>query len=134
MKCVQAIRAKRQRIGAIGFCFGGWGVFRLGAKGRNLVDCIATAHPSFLEKSEIDKIGVPVQIIAPEFDFMFTADLKDHSNQVIPKLGVAYDYQFFPGLEHGFATRGDPHNAAEREGMERATKAAVRWFKQWLID
>lgn len=134
VKCVQALRERHQHIGAVGFCFGGWGVFRLGAKGRNLVDCISTAHPSFLERSEIDNIGVPVQIMAPEIDPMFTPDLKAYAIQAIPELGVPFDYQFFPDLDHSFAVRGDPHNAAERKGMERAKNAAVSWLRQWLVD
>lgn len=40
-------------------------------------------------------------------------------------LGVAYDYQYFPGLEHSFAIRGDPKNPNEMKGMERAKNAAV---------
>ncbi|GIJ86873.1 hypothetical protein Asppvi_005771 [Aspergillus pseudoviridinutans] len=130
--CANALRSLHTRTGAIGFCYGGWAVFRLGAKGNKLVDCISTAHPSRLEKSEIENVAVPVQILAPEFDPMFTGELKLFSNQEIPKLGVPYDYQYFPGLEHGFASRGDPKNAAERKGMERAKNAAVLWFRQWL--
>ncbi|KAJ5779262.1 Alpha/Beta hydrolase protein [Penicillium paradoxum] len=134
VKCAQSLRSRYRRTGAVGFCFGGWAVFRLGAKDRDLVDCISVAHPTLLEKSEIDTVGVPVQILAPEIDPMFTPELKAYSNLVLPKLGVAYDYQFFPGLEHAFAIRGDPGNAAERKGMERAKNAAVFWMRQWLLD
>ncbi|KAH6974598.1 putative endo-1,3-1,4-beta-D-glucanase [Ilyonectria sp. MPI-CAGE-AT-0026] len=130
--CARALRSTYQRLGAIGFCYGGWGVFRLGAKGSQLVDCISTAHPTNLTKEEIQNIGVPVQILAPELDPMFTEELKAFSNQTIPTLGVAYDYQFFPGLEHAFAIRGDSRKPSERDGMERAKNAAVLWFRQWL--
>ena len=119
-------------MGVIGFCFGGWGAFRLGSKSNPLVDCVSVAHPTQLEEGEIADIGVPVQIMAPEVDPMFTEELKAFSNRVIPTLGVAYDYQYFPGLEHGFATRGNPGIGGERAGMERAKNAAVLWFRQWL--
>lgn len=128
----RALRSMYKRTAAIGFCFGGPIVFRLGKKGNNLVDCISTAHPTFLEKDEIIAVGVPVQILAPEIDSQFTPELKIFSNEIIPAAGVAYDYQYFPGLEHGFATRGDPSNSAERKGMERAKNATVLWFRQWL--
>ncbi|KAL3440785.1 Alpha/Beta hydrolase protein [Aspergillus insuetus] len=134
IECAKALRSTHQRTAAVGFCYGGWGVFRLGERGKNLVDCISTAHPSFLEKTEIDKVGVPVQILAPEIDPMFTAELKAYSNEVIPTLGVAYDYQFFPSLEHAFAVRGNPANPGERKGMERAKDSVVHWLKQWLRD
>lgn len=134
LDCARALRSQYLRVGAIGFCFGGWAVFRLGAKGNQLVDCISTAHPTFLEKQEIESVGVPVQILAPEMDMMFTEELKAHCNKVIPTLGISYDYQYFPGLEHGFAVRGDPTNPAEMKGLERAKNAAVLWFRQWLHD
>jgi hypothetical protein len=70
--------------------------------------------------------------MAPEFDPHFTEELKAFSNEVIPKLKVPYDYQYFPGLTHGFATRGNPDDSAELEGMERAKNAAVLWFRLWL--
>lgn len=127
------LRAQYQRVGAVGFCFGGWAVFRLGSKeNAGLVDCISTAHPTWLEKSEIENVNVPVQIMAPEFDTMFTPELRAFANQVIPTIGVPYDYQYFPGLEHAFATRGDKENPAECAGMERAKSAAVYWFRLWL--
>ena len=132
--CAKALRSEHgySSIGAIGFCFGGWAVFHLGAKGVGLVDCISTAHPTFLEQNEIREIGVPVQIMAPEHDPQFTDELKAFSNEVIPQLGVPYDYQYFPSLTHGFATRGNPDLKGEKEGMERAKNAAVLWFRQWL--
>ena len=32
MACAKSLREKYKRVGAIGFCYGGWAVFRLGAK------------------------------------------------------------------------------------------------------
>ena len=97
-----------------------------------MVDCISTAHPSALEKEEIDNVSVPVQICAPEIDPMFTSELKEYSNKVIPELKVEYDYQHFPKMVHGFVTRGDVNNPGQKNGLERAKNAAVYWFKQHL--
>lgn len=132
--CAKVLRTQYKRVAAIGFCYGGWAVFRLGGKGNNLVDCISTAHPTWLTKDEIGNVGVPVQIMAPEFDHAFTTELKNFSNQIIPTLGVGYDYQYFPGLEHAFAVRCNPSNKAELKGAERAKHAAINWFKQWLCQ
>ncbi|KAJ5155975.1 hypothetical protein N7492_008778 [Penicillium capsulatum] len=131
--CATALRSQYKRVGAIGFCYGGWAVFRLGSRtNRGLVDCISTAHPSWLTKEEIQEVGVPVQILAPEIDPVFTPELKEWSNRVIPRLGLDYDYQYFHGLEHAFAVRGNRDNAAEMKGLERAKNAVVYWCKQWL--
>ncbi len=132
------LRSKHRRVGAIGFCYGGWAVFQLGAKVTDgstpLVDCISTAHPTFLTKEEMSNVGVPVQIVAPEIDPQFTAELKAYALAEIPKLGVPFDYQFFPGLSHGFAVRGNREDEDEMNGLQRALRAAVGWFREWLAE
>lgn len=106
----------------------------MGSRENKLVDAISTAHPSLLTKEEVDAISVPVQILSPEFDQMYTQELKDYTNSKIPALGVEYDYQYFPGLVHGFAARGDPSNAAQKKGLERAKNAVVHWFSEHLHE
>lgn len=68
--CAKALKSEHnfKRVGAMGYCYGGWGCFQLGAKADPLVDAISMAHPSLVEQSEIDGVGVPTQILAPEFD------------------------------------------------------------------
>ncbi|KAL8937524.1 MAG: hypothetical protein Q9211_003645 [Gyalolechia sp. 1 TL-2023] len=133
-----------KKVGAIGYCWGGWPAFQLAAKGgtkaghclsdidcglgRDLVDCISVAHPAFVTEEDIDAVGVPVQIIAPEFDVTFSPEMKAYANKTIPELNVDYDYQHFPKLAHGFASRGDPDDKTQKEGLERAKNAAVSWF------
>lgn len=65
--CAQALKKDFKKVGAIGFCYGGWAVFQLGAKGAGLVDAISTAHPSILTKEEIDNVGV--SLVSPSSGF-----------------------------------------------------------------
>lgn len=134
LSCVKALRSQYKRIGVLGYCYGGWSSFRLGSKSHSppLVDCISAAHPTWLTKEEIDDIGVPVQILAPEVDPLFTPELKAYANSVIPTKSVPYDYQFFPGVEHSFATRGNPNDEKERRAMVRGKNAQVAWMREWL--
>lgn len=127
------LKSKYKRLGAAGYCWGGWGCFQLGAKGQDLVDCISVAHPSLLTNEEIDNIGVPVQINAPEHDPVYTSELKSHSLESIPKTGVPFSYQLYPGQAHGFASRGDAKKPGEREAMILAKDSAVTWFKNFLV-
>lgn len=85
-----------------------------------------------MTKEEINNVAVPVQILAPENDYMLTPELKAHCNSTIPTLNVDYDYQHFPGLSHGFCVRCNQSNANEKKGLERAKNAAVAWFVQFL--
>jgi len=133
-ECARTLRAKHKKVGAVGFCFGGWAVFRLGAKEHQppLVDCITAGHPSLLTKKDIDEVAVPVQILAPEIDPVYTAELKTHSFETIQKLQLPFDYQHFPGVEHACLVRGDPEKIGEREAMARGKNAAVSWLRQYL--
>lgn len=63
---------------------------------------------------------------------MFTEEFKEFANRVIPTKGMAYDYQYFPSLEHSFATKGDLNNEAEKRGLKCAKDAAISWFLEWL--
>jgi len=105
--CAGALRSKYNKVGAVGYCYGGWGCLQLGAKDNDLVDCISIAHPSIITTAEIDALNVPTQIIAPETDPQLTPELKEYCNRVIPGLGVPYMYDYYPGLRHGFAAKGE---------------------------
>lgn len=132
MKAVaEALKSEYPKVGAIGYCYGGWAVFKLGAD-PSLVDAVSTGHPALLTKEEINAIKVPVQILSPETDQTYSEELKEHSNKVIPTLGVPYEYVYFPGLVHGFATRGDQNNKLQKDGLERAKNSAVNFFKEFL--
>ena len=99
---------------------------------NNIVDCVSAVHPSLVEKSEIDSLGVPTQFVVSEFDEMFTPEFKKHALDVLPTLGLDYDYRYFTGLYHGFATRGDLNNPKQKAGLEGAKNAASAWFRQNL--
>lgn len=131
----RALRQQYKKVGAVGFCYGGWACLRLAAKEHSppLVDCISIGHPSLLVKKDIDEAGVlPIQILAPEIDLQYTAELKLHTFQTLQKAGAPFDYQHFPGVEHACFIRGDERKAGEREAMVRGKNAAVAWFKQHL--
>ncbi|OAX79248.1 hypothetical protein ACJ72_06435 [Emergomyces africanus] len=135
-ECGKALRQTYKKVGAIGFCYGAWAVFRLGAKEHQppLVDFISMAHPTFLTKKDIDEVAVPVQVLAAETDRMYPPELKMHTFETIQKLGLPFDYQHFPGVEHGCFIRGDAGRKGEREAMARAKNAAIDWFRHCLFD
>lgn len=137
----RALRKKHGKVGAVGYCYGGWAVHRLGAKefvdaetGKGLVDCVTSGHPSLLTKKDIDEVAVPVQVQAAEFDMQFTAEMKSHEFLTLQKNGVPFDYQHFPGVVHGALVRGDESQKGEREAMVRAKNATVAWHRYWLRD
>ncbi|KAF1849792.1 dienelactone hydrolase family protein [Cucurbitaria berberidis CBS 394.84] len=127
----QTLKSQYSKVIAIGFCYGAWACLKLAAD-PSLIDAISVAHPSMLEKSEIDSIKVPIQVIAPENDFMFTDELKKYTLDALPKTGVQWEYVYFPGLQHGFAARGNPNDPKQKAGLERAKRSAVNFFNEFL--
>lgn len=130
-ECAKALRQQYKKLGAVGYCFGGWAAFRLGGAAK-LVDVISVGHPSLLTKEDIDGITVPVQVLAPEIDPVYTPELKLHTFQTVPKLGVPLDYQHFPGVVHASLVRGDERKPGERAAMIRGKNALVAWQSQFL--
>lgn len=128
-----------EKVGAIGYCYGGWAVFRLAGiewEGKKLVDCVSAGHPSNLTKDEIEgaRPDVAVQLLAPEHDAAYTAELKMHTFLTLQKNGVPFEYQHFPGVEHSCLVRGDEKVPGDRAALVRGKNAAVAWAKQWLHE
>jgi dienelactone hydrolase len=130
--CAKVLKSEYKKVGAVGYCWGGWGCFQLAAKGNDLLDCMSVAHPSLVENSEIDTLGVPTQILAPESDWQLTPEKKEYCNKVIPTFGIPYRYDYYPGLTHGFAGKGDPSDPKQKAGLERAKNATVSWLNEFL--
>lgn len=134
--CAKALKSEHgfERLGAIGFCYGGWGVCHLASKarGEKLVDVISMGHPSWLVKDDIANLTVPVQFLAPEIDPAFPAELKTYTFETLLKLNLPFDYVHYPGIVHGGLVRGKETVAREREAMAAAKNSAVAWFKQHL--
>ncbi|RYC60285.1 hypothetical protein CHU98_g5920 [Xylaria longipes] len=134
--CAKALKSEHdfKRVGAIGFCYGGWAVCHLAHKKHEpkLVDAVSIAHPSWLEKADIENLSVPVQILAPEIDHAFTRELKVYAFETLLNLNLPFDYVHYPGIVHGGLVRGSEEVAKEREAMAAAKNSASAWFKQQL--
>ncbi|KAF2649866.1 dienelactone hydrolase family protein [Lophiostoma macrostomum CBS 122681] len=127
----QILKTQYPKVGAVGYCYGGWACFQLGADPA-LIDCITMAHPSMVTKEEIAGVSVPVQINASEHDHAYTEELKEYGNKVIPTRGVPYEYVFYPGVRHGFAAKGDQSDGTQRVALERCKRATVNFFNEFL--
>ena len=123
------IRSQYPKLGAVGYCWGGAAMFKLASKQHEgLVNCVSMAHPGAPTKNDVYNIGVPIQILAPEYDEPFPAEWRDFCNLEIPKLGVEYYYQYFPGQTHGFAVRCNDIEEGEKRALELAKNAMVYWL------
>ncbi|KAK4212520.1 Alpha/Beta hydrolase protein [Rhypophila decipiens] len=136
-----------EKLGAVGFCFGGWAVFRLasldqesggldqhGDGKRRLVDCISAGHPTWLKESDVDgaSTNVGVQVLSTEVDQQFNPQLKAYTFNKLQERGVPFEWVHFPGVGHGCLARGDENIKGEREALVRGKNAVVGFMRQWL--
>lgn len=121
-----------QKIGAVGYCFGGKYVVRHLLPDKGKIDAGYTAHPSFVEVDELKAIKGPLAISAAEVDAIFPAEKRHETEAILKDLGVPYQVNLYGGVQHGFAVRGDLNKRNVQYAKESAFLQAVQWFKEHL--
>jgi len=123
-----------EKVGAIGYCWGGWGTWKLaGLDGA--IDACAVAHPSLIEADDAKVINVPALIICAEMDSQLTDEKREKIQKVMvekAKSGLYSKLAYYPGTAHGFAVRGDLSNPLVLRALESARDDAVSFFKTFL--
>lgn len=128
-KVVKELSTDYSKLGAVGFCYGGWAVLQLAAKENQPgVSFISTAHPSSTTPAEITSTTLPVQFLIPEYDPQFTSELRSLANE---QAQLTFgEYVDFPGVAHGFAVKGDPSNEVQRAALEKAMQQFLEFAKR----
>lgn len=122
----------RQKIGAVGYCFGGKYVVRHLRPEAGKIDVGYTAHPSFVDADELKEIKGPLSISAAETDHIFPAEKRHESEVILKELGLPYQINLYSGVEHGFAVRADLSNPVTKYAKENAFIQALQWFEEHL--
>ncbi|KAF2796363.1 alpha/beta-hydrolase [Melanomma pulvis-pyrius CBS 109.77] len=120
-----------QRIGGVGYCFGGKYVPRFLAQGKG-IDVGFIAHPSGLEATEIQNIAGPISIAAGELDGAFNSTLRRNAEDILTTKNATYQTALYSGAPHGFAVRVDLNIPRQKYAKESSFVQAVRWFDAWL--
>jgi len=126
---------KYDKIGAIGYCFGGACAARLGAK--NLVDSIVVVHPGGLSLSDVGPIRVPASWANAEDDQWFPTDVQQKAEAIFAERKgkenfVEYEFKQWKGTAHGFAARPVMSIPDVKAGYEGAFEQAVDWFNKTI--
>ncbi|KAJ5537350.1 hypothetical protein N7513_010536 [Penicillium frequentans] len=119
-----------QRIGGVGYCFGGKYACRYLRPGQ--LDVGYIAHPTMLEGEELRGIEGPLSIAAAVRDFVFVAAKRHESEEILDKLEVPHQINLFSEVEHGFAVRCDLSKPRQKFAKEQAFNQAVAWFDHYL--
>lgn len=121
-----------QKIGAVGYCFGGKYVVRHLRPEAGKIDAGYTAHPSFVDTDELKEIKGPLAISAAETDSIFPTEKRHESEVILKETGQPYQINLYSGVEHGFAVRADLNNPVAKYAKESAFIQALQWFEEHL--
>ncbi|PYI13691.1 dienelactone hydrolase family protein [Aspergillus japonicus CBS 114.51] len=119
-----------QRIGGVGYCYGGKYVVRYLHPGQ--LDVGFVAHPTFIEPDELKAIEGPLSISASAQDNLFPPEKRHESETILAQLDVPYQINIFSDVEHGFAVRCDLNKTRHRFAKEQSFSQGVTWFNQYL--
>jgi dienelactone hydrolase len=124
-----------ERIGAIGYCFGGAMTGRLGS--TDFVNSVVIAHPSNLTQGQIRAIKVPSSWALAEDDHYFKDKDVQATRAILKEQEekpdhIEYEMTVYKGTAHGFAVRPNLKVPEVKAGYEGALDQTVAWFKKTL--
>lgn len=126
---------KYDKVGAVGYCFGGSAGIRLGS--RSLVDSLVIAHPGICTIEEIRAIKVPTAWVCAEDDSTFNAKIREEAERAFASRKDKpefkdYEFKVYKGTAHGFAARPDLSLPEICEAYEQAFEQTKTWFAKTL--
>ncbi|KAL4863388.1 hypothetical protein BDV12DRAFT_189733 [Aspergillus spectabilis] len=132
--CIVEMRTKYniKNLGAIGYCFGSKYAIRFLKAAEIRVDVAFIAHPSFIDREELEAIAGPLAISAAEKDPIFPYAKRRESEEILEGLGTPYEITLYGGVEHGFAVRGVANDRRVQFAKEGSFHQVVRWFGEYL--
>ncbi|KAF8846461.1 hypothetical protein BDZ45DRAFT_682511 [Acephala macrosclerotiorum] len=151
MKFLQALRRatpKSQKIGMVGFCWGGRYAVKAGLKGNMieldgakvpLVDAIVALHPSnMVLPGDVETLVVPTSYGWGLEDTQVKIEQKGKVEDIHAKAKAAgrklpeMEHKVYRPGRHGFAVRGNPNDPLERACLEDSVTQVLSWFGRWL--
>jgi len=125
-----------EKIGAIGYCFGGATAIRL-AKRPDLLNTVVICHPAPFNFEDITNIQIPCSWACAEDDMWFSDSLRARSEaELESRKGkdnfVEYEFRVYKGTAHGFASRPDLGTPEVKTAFAGALVQTVDWFKKML--
>lgn len=126
-----------QKVGAIGFCWGGrYAILQAHARKQGEiggVDAAYACHPSLLSiPADLDGVAKPTSVAVGEKDSLLDLKSVDQIKQALEKTGAPTEVKIYQDQVHGFALRSDWSSDTDKKAMDDAEKQGIAWFKKYL--
>ncbi|KAG6833094.1 hypothetical protein H0H87_011505 [Tephrocybe sp. NHM501043] len=126
---------KYEKIGSVGYCFGGAALARLG--GKDVFQSIIICHPGPFTLDQAKAIKVPVAWVCAEEDQFFDGDKRSQVEAIFAERKgtenfVDYEFKDYKGTVHGFAIRPNLTNPEVKVAYEGSLDQIKSWFLKTL--
>ncbi|KAH9860728.1 hypothetical protein J1614_012060 [Plenodomus biglobosus] len=121
-----------ERIGGVGYCFGGKYVPRWLREDAGVIDVGFIAHPSFLTEEEIAGVAGGLSIAAGSPDPLFNSTAKGRAETILETGNIIFESTLYAQAPHGFAVMGNVSAPTEVYAKQASFMQAVTWFNEWL--
>jgi carboxymethylenebutenolidase len=118
----------KDRIGTIGFCWGGGQSFRYATHNPNLRAAVVCYGPA-PDTAAIRRIKAPILGVYGENDERITGSLPEVAGQM-QSAGKTFTYDVYPGTGHGFLKRG--RQGSDGPQVERAWTRILQFYRARL--
>jgi len=123
---------KFEKIGVVGYCFGGVFAIKLANLNQGLVDCAVVAHPGRLAAEDFQNIDIPIAFSLAYEDMGFKPELVEMAKKIITAKPIPSEFVTYPGTTHGFAARPNLGDPIVKKGFYGAIDQTVAWFDKHL--
>ncbi|KAH8998643.1 dienelactone hydrolase endo-1-3,1,4-beta-D-glucanase [Lactarius akahatsu] len=139
---IKKVRSEKgyERIGAVGYCFGGAMAVRLGS--TESVNTIVIAHPASLKPAQVRAIKVPASWLLAEAlrirtrknPITLSTEFKiwNGKSSFLAHPGSPHPVRPCAGTAHGFAVRPNLQVPEVKAGYEGGLEQTIAWFKKTL--
>ncbi|MEL0105955.1 MAG: dienelactone hydrolase family protein [Rhodospirillaceae bacterium] len=117
------------KLGAVGFCFGGFVVNHLAATLGNDLDAGVPFYGRAVKGDAVNKVKSPMLFIYAENDKKVNAMIPDY-HKALKANGLKFEAETYPGTRHGFHNNSTPR--FNEEQAKKAWNRTVEFFKKHL--
>ncbi|KAK6373644.1 hypothetical protein LTS17_008137 [Exophiala oligosperma] len=126
-----------EKIGAVGFCWGGrYAILQAHKRTAGQVggvDAAYACHPSLLSiPSDIEAVAVPLSLAVGEKDSLLDLKSVEQIRETLNKTGAPTEVKVYKDQIHGFALRSDWSSDEDKKAMDDAEKQGIEWFEKYL--
>jgi len=126
-----------QKIGAIGFCWGGrYAILQAHEKKEGSVggvDAAYACHPSLVAiPGDFEPVTMPLSLALGDHDSLLDAKSVEKIKEIMDKKSSPSEVRIYEDQIHGFTLRSDWSSEKDKKAMDDSEEQGISFFKRYL--